>query len=290
MSDFSSTPPSSSMPCNLSDNCYYGLNLREKILKVLDECEEEITPVEVARRFHGNPSSVRVFLRRLLEQGRVLQPYPGAYCNERIHGVRFLPLKVHNIVFTVEEAGVEEHWEWKEEVGLVSLKVIFGTERDKVSCFISCDVGMDRNTCIFALEKCVGVIEQKLGHVVEDVVVRTFEANKDYSGARLDGVHCLTVKGLFDVVERVYQKEANLVRHELKVSSPTGLEAFIGLLQGGVSQYNVTQANYALIQKVNELSEVLKSTNSNVLQLTKVTEAMFNHQVKEIDKKNEQST
>lgn len=273
---------SSSILCNASDNSYYGLNLRDKILKVVDECEEEITPIAIARRFKGNPSSVRVFLRRLLEQGRVLQPYPGAYCNERIHGVRFLPLRVHNLCFTVEGAGVVEHWEWGESVGVVGLKVVFGTERDKVSCFVSCDVGMDRNTCLFALEKCIGVIETKLGHVVEDVVVRTFEANKDYSGARLDGVHCLTVKGLFDVVERVYQKEANLVRHELKVSRPTGLEAFIGLLQGGVTQYNANQATFILTQKVNELIEAVKSNNGQVLNLTRVTEALFNHQVKEL--------
>ncbi len=199
--------------------------------------------------------------------------------------MRFLPLKVHNIIFTVEEAGVVEHWEWKEAVGLVALKVVFGTEHDKVSCFISCDVGMDRNTCLFALEKCIKVIESRLGHVLEDVVVRTFEANKDYSGARLDGVHCLTVKGLFDVVERVYQKEENLVRHELKVSQPTSLEQFIGLLNGGVSQYQMNQAVFSIIQELKTVAEAVKSNTGHVCDLAKVTEAMFNHQVKELKKK-----
>jgi hypothetical protein len=51
-------------------------------------------------------------------------------------------------------------------------------------------------------------------------------ANKDYHGVRIDGVQCVTKTDLFGMVERVYQKEENLVRKERKVTRPMSVTKF----------------------------------------------------------------
>ncbi len=271
----------SSSPCNSGDNSYYDLSCWDAILKVVEESEIELRPKEimtkvVSERFRRdmNHSTVKVLLRRLLNTGLIIQPYPGAYCSQRIHGVRFVPLRVHNVVFTVEGFSIGEHWEWREVVGAVGLRVVFGTERDKVSCFVSCDVGMDCNACLFAVRRCLEVTEQRLGRKVEGVTLKTFEANKDYVGYRLDGVTCLTVTGLYETVERVYQKTDGIVRHEVKVTKPTGLDEFMTLIQGGVPTYNIAQSSFALVQEVRKLTEAVKATNSVVFDQGRLVKAL----------------
>lgn len=268
------------MACNTCCNSYYS-SLEKKVLEFIERSETEMTPLVIASNLHANRSSVRVMLRRLLEKGKIVQPYQGAYQSFRIDGVRFAPLRLHNVVFTVEALDVSTHWEWTETVGECGLSVVFGTERGKATACISCDRGLERDGCLLAVRKCVEVIEGHLGYAVENVVVKTFEANKDYSGVRLDGVQCVTVKGLYDVIERVYQKEENLVRHEFKVSTPMDLRNFEGLLKGGLGQYNITQVNFETIQELRHQEETLKLLCVQLGELTKITQALYERQLRE---------
>ncbi len=196
--------------------------------------------------------------------------------------MRFAPLCVHNVCFTVENVTVGEHWIHEETVGAVKLRVIFGVERDRVSCFVSCDTGMDRNACQFAIKRCVEIAEGRLGHKIGELVLKTLEANKDFVGCRLDGVTCLTVQGLSDTIERVYQK-ADGVRHEAKISKSMGLAELESLFQGGIAQYNVTQANFVMIQELRKVVETQKVLDAHVGELTKITQALFERQLKQDD-------
>lgn len=255
-----------------SNSCGNSLQSSEsKILEVIDESEVELKPVEIFNKLREKypsrvikPSTVRCLLRRLLSKGKIVQPYPGAYCNKITYGVRFVPLLVHNIALSVQLTEDVKHWEWTEVVGGVKVYVCFGSERRKVSGKISCDAGMSKAACLFAVHRWLDIAEVHLGHSLpETLSISSFEQNKDYVGFRLDGnLSCVTKEGLFGVIERVYQKEENIVRVEHKVSKPMSFSEFESLLQGGVTCYNAIQLTFSMLQKVDQLTEAVKFSNA----------------------------
>ena len=278
------------MPSNsLSNGCHSGghsdwkCSLQHRILSVIEESELELTPLGIAQKlcikypdFEINHASIRKYCRRLLRENKLLQPYPGAYCNKITYGMRFVPLTVHNVSLRVCLVEDVVSWVVDEFVGDVKVHVCFGSERRKVSGYIANDFGMGKDACLFAVHRWLDIAEKHLGHSLPEVLELTsFEQNRDFGGIRLDGVQCVTKKGLDDVIERVYQKEEGLVRAEHKVSKSMSFTEFESLLQGGVAGYNQTQAQFALMQQVGQLTEALKFTNSRLLEIEKQNQAMM---------------
>jgi hypothetical protein len=265
------------------------LSLQERILKVIDESETELFPIDITKKVHAKHTTVRKYCRKLLDQGKIVQPYKGAYCNKITHGVMFNPLKVHNIGLRSSVGESLEHWKKTEVVGDVKVHVCFGSQRRKISGWISCDAGMDKNACLLAVQRWFDIAETKLGHSIDDLEITTFEQNKDYVGFRLDGAQCVTKAGLFGVVERIYQKEENVVRHEHKVTRSMSSTEFESLLQGGVPGYNATQATFVLVQKVGQLIEAQKFQNAEMVRHSRILEALLKRLFSENDRKNRES-
>ena len=275
----------SSMAGNRCDNSYSsrsGFSVEERILKLIDESEIELAPYEIARKVHAKRSTVRVILRKLLDRGLILQPYPGAYCNKITYGMRFVPLCVHNVSLRFF-AGTISHWVQDEVVGGVKIHVCFGQERRKVSGYIACDAGMSHDACLLALNRWFDLVEGRLGRPVVDLELLTFECNKDYYGVRIDGVQCVTKKDLYCMVERVYQKEENLVRKEWKVSEPMSVNAFEVALKKGINDHDRVQASFELKEEVKRVSEAVKFANSRLYELEKLNTAIFNALTKLVD-------
>ena len=254
------------MTPNTCDNSYSGFSVEERILKLIDQSEIELTPCEIARLIHAKRSTVRVLLRKLLDKGLVLQPYPGSYCNKITYGMRFVPLLLHNISLRSFVCQDVVHWVVDEVVGEVKIHVCFGSERRKISGYVACDVGMSHDACLLALHRWFDLAEKHLGWELNDFELTTFEANKDYYGCRIDGgIKCVTKMGLYDMIERTYQKEENLVRHEWKVSQPTSVNALEALFRKGIEGHDAAQAGFVLNQDVKRVVEALKFTNSRIL-------------------------
>lgn len=247
--------------------------MKERIVDLLEHTDIELTPLEIAKKLDLNHSSVRVYLPQLVAAGRIVTPYHGAYSSKTTHGMGAGALRVHNIVAT-GDVEVSEHWEVTEQVGSVKVRVVFGEKRDKVSIFISCDAGMDKNSCLLALDKGFGIVKSRLGKDLEHICLKTFELNRDFLGVRVDRATCITRKGLYDMVERVYQKQEG-VRHEWKISKEMPLAEFEALLQGGVTSYNLMQANFALVQEVKKLTEAQKMTNEQLQSQGRVLNALL---------------
>ena len=270
--------------CHSSDHSDLHLSLETRILEVINESELELTPIGIAQKlrekypnFKINDGSIRKYCRNLLKINKVLQPYPGAYCNKITYGMRFVPLTVHNVAFRVCLSEDVVSWSKDEFIGDVKLHVCFGSERRKVSGYISNDRGMVKDTVLFAVQRCFDIAEYHLGHSLpEPLELTSFEQNRDYNGLRIDGVQCVTKKGLDGMIERIYQKEEALVRAEHKISKIMSLTEFESLLNGGVPGYNQTQAQFALMQQVGQLTDALKFTNSRLLGLEKQNEAIMN--------------
>lgn len=238
MSEDMTTAISNNVQSSLNHSCghsYHGSSPKCHILKLINESQIELSPKEVSTRTGINHSTARKYLRILLGEGEVLQPYHGAYCSKSVHGVRFAPLRVHNVVLSCPALWLDFSQSSEEVCGAVKIRVVYGLDRKRITGFISCDNGMDKDTALFAINRFIEVVESRTKRAVENFVVKTFEVNRDYCGIRLDGVQCVTRKGLFACIERIYQKEPNLVRHEFKVSEPMSLDQFSALIQG-VSQ------------------------------------------------------
>lgn len=287
-----SSDKSAYKPSNTSYNSYYGWSVEERILHAIDESEIELRPIEVAWKIHaphkptqGQRTTIRVILRKLLDKGLVLQPYPGAYCNKITYGMRFVPLCVHNISLRSFVCQDVMHWEVDEFVGGVKIHVCFGSERRKISGYVACDVGgMSHDACLLALHRWFDVVEDHLGWQLDDLELTTFECNKDYYGVRIDGVQCVTKLDLYGMVERVYQKEENLVRKERKVTRPMSVNKFEEAISKGFADHDKLQVSFELKEEVKRVSEALKFNNSRLLGLERLQEAVCKSRIVEVDK------
>ncbi len=170
-----------------------------------------------------------------------------------------------------------KHWEVDEFVGGVKIHVCFGSERRKISGYVACDVGgMSHDACLLALHRWFDVVEDHLGWQLNDLELLTFECNKDYYGVRIDGVQCVTKLDLFGMVERVYQKEENLVRKERKITRPMSVTKFEEVISKGFTDHDKLQASFELKQEVKRVGEALKFNNSRLLGVERLQEAIYN--------------
>ena len=266
---------------SLADRCF---SVEKRVFHVIDASEIELTPIEIAKKIHaphkptrGQCTTVRVILRKLLVKGDVLQPYPGSYCNKITHGVRFVPLCVHNISLRSFVCQDVASWEKDEFVGGVKIHVCFGSERRKISGYIACDVGgMSHDACLFALNRWFDLVQDHLGWQLNDLQILTFECNKDYHGIRIDGVQCVTKTDLEGMVDRVYQKEESLVRKERKVTRPMSVTKFEEAISKGFQDSEKAQNSFELREEVKRVSEALKFNNSRLLGVERMQEAIYN--------------
>jgi len=171
-----------------------------------------------------------------------------------------------------------------EVVGGVSVRAIFGSERKKVSGIISCDAGMSRDACLFAINRWFELVEGKLGFCINDLVITTWELNKDHAGIRIDGIQCVTKRDLYGMIERTYQKEIDLVRKEWKVSTPMSLNKFEEAVAKGLSGMEKAQDIRDLRMEVRGVWEALKFNNSRMLELGRFVEAVSKSQLSMVER------
>ncbi len=112
----------------------------------------------------------------------------------------------------------------------------------------------------------------------------TFECNKDYHGVRIDGVQCVTKTDLFGMVERVYQKEENLVRKERKTVRPVSVNKFEEAIAMGFAGADKAQEHFELKEEVKRVSEALKFSNSRSLSMERLLEAIYKNKVADVEK------
>lgn len=272
--------------CNSSSRTDKLWGIERRVYQVIDASDIELKPCEIARIIHsskmpkeitpGQYTTVRVACRTLLNKGLIVQPYEGAYCNKITHGVRFVPLCVHNITLLAKVCQNLVHWEVDEFVGGVKIHVCFGQERKQVTGYISCDVGgMSHDACLLALNRWFEIVEGRLGYCLQDLVLQTVEFNKDYHGARIDGFQCVTKKGLYGIIDRTYQKEADVIRRERKVTQPMSINKFEAEIHRQLEEIGKGQELFELQQEVRRLSETQKFSNQLQLEGFRLLEAMY---------------
>ena len=102
--------------------------------------------------------------------------------------MRFVPLTVHNVALRVCLSEDVVSWSTDDFIGDVKVYVCFGSERRKISGYISNDRGMGKDAVLFAVHRWFDIAEKRLGRPLpEPLELTSFEQNRDYNGLRLDG-------------------------------------------------------------------------------------------------------
>ena len=250
-----------------SYNSYGSLSTKGTMVEILQREQRPLTPKEISwisrkdSRFKTlNHSTVKVYCRQLLDDGKVQQPIYGYYeVTKPMYGVGGgVGVRVHDLrlVWCVGRVGVVP--DFFDAVGGVSVQVVFGSKRGKVSATVGCDDGMDFHTVCFAVARVKEVALEKVG-----VNLNLFpcevccEFNEDYYDLRLDGVKCATVNSFLGDLERIYNKD-NCLRSEVKVEK-TSLESVYTMLKGGVTPYNILQSQFVLMKKLDKIASLLEA-------------------------------
>lgn len=257
-----------------------GASKWELILEKVNKSEYPISPKEIVKRTGINHSTVRVYLRRMLVQGEIKQPYLGYYCNIGRVGVPCgFGVRVHGLVLVAEAKflrfGVKVETV-RERVGGACFEVRFGRENGKVSCFVSCDPpGLDWTGFCFVMDRFSEIVYEKTGFRLREFETVNVEFNEDYLGVQLDGVKSVTVRGFFDSMERIYNK-GNGLRSEVKFPpEKTSVDTVYALLKGGTTPYNLFQGQMMVVNEIQELREALKHTNEGLQRLVGIWEKMM---------------
>jgi len=247
------------------------ISKKNKIIEIINNSETELTPREIAEKTGFNHSTVRKYLRELLERGKIIQPYHGTYASAITHGMgsSSSPFRAHNLILTVEHASwLSFSDDITQQYGDVKFRVQFGLKRHKITLRLSCDSGMDKNTFCFALKRFHDLVKERTGHELETdkVFFKTFEEHRDQQGVRIDPVKgCYTWTDLFGVIDRIYQKREDVVRTEKKISGPMSLEDFIKSFSAGpYGTGNIQQGLYILGKKVDALVDAQKYQNLKI--------------------------
>ena len=247
-----------------------NVNRMKLIAQIVNDSDIPLSPYSIHQQVNTkvltSHSTVKVYLRRLLEQSQILQPFRGYYCNQITHTLMSVPLRAHNLLFTIESQNwIQKSEKIKETVGSAVLMVSFGLQRKKVTCQICCDKGLSLDACLFGVKRILEIVESRSGSPVSQLILKTFEVNRDFQGTRIDGAKCYTRSGLFGVIERIYQKDEFTVRVEQKVSDVSmRVDEFAALISGGVQSYNIVQGLFMLVKKMDAVVEALRFNNGKL--------------------------
>ena len=276
-----------------SNTCNYSnspTSLENRILAYLNQASAELTPRQIAQGIRGKRGSVRVILRKLVNDNRIVQPYSGAYCTKIRYDVIFSPLKAHNIRLSSNVCQDVKSEVIDEKVGDVELHVCFGEQRRKISGWIKCDAGMVYDTCMLALNRWLDIADKKLGFALNDISITTFELNRDHVGHKIDGdIHCITRSNLFGAIERIYEKE-DCVRHEYKVMVPSSVAEFEKTLKNGFQLGGGAQNQIETQRSINQLTEAIKYNNSRMVDIEVLVKTMTEKFIALLDQNQQQST
>ena len=250
-----------------------------KARAIVEACRLEdrpLSPREITGITGLNRSTVRVYCSRLVSEGVLARPHYGYYCINRTYGVRWSAPRVHNLRLRWAPAcRIPEHVEVEEVYGDVKIRVVFGSERSLVTCWISSDIGLNYAGCGLAIQRFKEIAGSRVGCPVLDggILVSSCEFNEDFESIRLDGLSSVTVESFLGSLERIYNRDGGL-RSEVRVR-PDSLASVYALLKGGVTAYNVLQAQFMVTQRLESLIVTVKEQSRGIQELGKIFRALL---------------
>ncbi|GAI43449.1 unnamed protein product [marine sediment metagenome] len=101
---------------------------KSRILEYINSSEIELFPRQISTRLNINHSTTKNYLRRLLEEGKIIQPYKGTYASKITYGMMIAPIRCHNLILQVNAPWLGFSDDLTEWTGDVKVRVQFGLQ------------------------------------------------------------------------------------------------------------------------------------------------------------------
>lgn len=136
---------------------------------------------------------------------------------------------------------------------------------------------MEWSEWVFAKSLFIEKASEAVGRAVSEpeVQVLNSEVGNDLLGRRIEGLaKCVTLTSFNGVLERIYQKDEETVRREVKVENTT-IEQIEALWRGGVTPYNLIQSTQNLVNRLDAQERRLNQLTTAIMRLVRLEEARF---------------
>lgn len=269
--------------------------IKEDILKVLKSLDRPISASQIARLAKRNPGSVRVDLRKLLQEGKIIQEFRGHYSHKPTYGIGFdQPPRFQNLYISATQCfGGEKIGVREEHKGLVhtisfgddgsQIRIVFGFKNDKINWSLKAPGGVD----YYGINLATRLVEfecRNLGYEGLFWYLRNIEVLRDDQTTRLEGISSITLTDFqTNTLEKYYNKPRG-ARREVKGPVNTSLSQLSALIYGGQSTYQLLQGVGIMSQKLDGLVDVQKHTNRLLVDKSRSDDRLTDAIFKLIDK------
>lgn len=250
---------------------YRGDNLRklDKILRVMSEYPEGITPKVIAYRTGLNVNTVKAILRK---SDQFYCEIRGYYKVAKEGDTPLLenPKELtswnfHNLILTTQLKDFKP----------ISSKIYYGivglhytiSSTGKATIRLDCDVPLNVSSIcmVFGYMKLL-LSQYSTDNITEkDVYVSTIEFNKDYTNIRLDGVNSISVDSLTEHF-KIYQKQLS-TRIEHKTKVPFSVTTVVDMLKSNPNSMDIQVKLNEQREKLERLTSATVRNNQLLLSL-----------------------
>lgn len=220
-------------------------SLEDLILKTLNDSQETLSPCQISKKTGINHSTVRNYLRRLLDKKLVDQPFPSAYCSIVKGGLNLLLSAnyvalgrhvqyhnqgLHNIRYCIFQSLDFSKTECDVIAG-ANVGIIYGCQRNRVSVRIS-GISKMRSRKANALGgksetipydqvfDSITSVNRKISDTLNvrinesTIKVSGFEIHEGYVSLRLEGIHNLNLPRFRDFMNYLIKQKNE--KHSVK--------------------------------------------------------------------------
>jgi len=243
----------------------------KKILDTINQIKRPCYPIEISIFSKINHSTTRVYLRRLLKQRLVIQPFPGTYVTSPIHVMGSEPKipkgfespdllpRVQNLclIYRARSYAMESFREVR-RVGSTKIRILYGKKYRKISVFVSNPWGLDLEGTYLTLDVAQNMIHKTLKIPLDIHVFKVvnMEWLNDVQAIRLEGLKVVTVRDFTGALEKIYNKPEG-IRREVRIGSGSSIHQVLALWRGGIPLHQIVQGQQELVQEIRGLKDLL---------------------------------
>lgn len=248
-----------------------------KIIEILEN-SHGLYPKSISLQTDIGQSTTRNYLREMIKDGIVKQDYPRGPYNlvlKNGHGIK--EPRIHNIRFLyhLRDGEIKENSTRELDFcnNLIRFSIKFHKNTQNAECIVSLS---DKKTkkdlslgeAILLIDIFASKIEKFTKSKVErgEIKITTAEFNYDFSSTKLEGITSITQNTL-TCMERTYNKQKDLLRHEMKPKAVFSAKDLIGMVYGG-SLISLSMRNQeALERKIEDIATMMRKNGKSLYNL-----------------------
>lgn len=239
---------------------------KNKIRRILRENPQGLTPKDIASQSGVNHSTTRSLLKKMLDI-KLKNGIRGYYVLIENARYEMFDCKIQNLrlSFSSDKINIKERiCETNNLNDVIKFRFEVGVKSKKATMSLGTDYPVDFS--------CLGLVGYQFQSLVEkycnirpelnQIMVNTFEMNKDYFNLALEGCNSIRLDTLL-FEYKIYHKDKQYIREEFKSKIPINLTFLNNLMNKGLFYAETNQ-------KIERLSEDINSMRKEIIKLTKI--------------------